>query len=36
MLLFTHFLKKYSPWLVLCTGVLLYVNEFQITPSASK
>ena len=27
MLLFTHFLKKYSPWLVLCTGVLLYATS---------
>ena len=27
MLLFTHFLKKYSPWLVLCTGLLLYVTS---------
>lgn len=27
MLLFTHFLKKYSPWLILCVGVLLYVTR---------
>ena len=27
MLLFTHFLKKYSPWLLLCVGVLLYVTR---------
>ena len=27
MLLFKHFLKKYSPWLVLCVGVLLYVTR---------
>lgn len=27
MLLFTHFLKKYSPWLLLCAGVLLYATS---------
>ena len=27
MLLFTHFLKKYSPWLIICVGVLLYVTH---------
>ena len=27
MLLFRYFLKKYSPWLILCVGVLLYVTR---------
>ena len=27
MLLFTHFLKKYSPWLIICVGVLLYATH---------